>query len=163
MTEQELFLKAEKTVELLKKHNLKVSTAESCTGGMVASYITSVSGVSEIFEMGVTSYSCRIKNEALGVKKETLDKFGAVSKETAGEMAEGIREKSGSDIGVSVTGVAGPDSSEGHPAGYVFIALSAKDTLKTELLNIEPESRDFVRKEAVGSVFKLIETYIEER
>lgn len=163
MTEKELFLQAEKTVELLKKHNLKVSTAESCTGGMVSSYITSVSGVSEVFEMGMATYSCRIKNEALGVKSETLEKFGAVSKETASEMAESIRIKADSDIGVAVTGAAGPDGSEGHPAGYVFIALAAENTLIVKLLNIEPESRDFVRKSAVNAVFELIQNYIEER
>lgn len=162
MIEKELYQKAEKAVELLKSNKLTVATAESCTGGMVASYITSVSGVSNVFEMGLTSYSCRIKNEILGVNKETLKNFGAVSKETAGEMAINIRRISGSDIGVSVTGAAGPDGTEGHPPGYVFIALSAEDALKVELLNIEPKSRNFVRESATATVFKLIEDYIEE-
>ena len=162
LIEKELYQKAEKAVELLKSNKLTVATAESCTGGMVASYITSVSGVSNVFEMGLTSYSCRIKNEILGVNKETLKNFGAVSKETAGEMAINIRRISGSDIGVSVTGAAGPDGTEGHPPGYVFIALSAEDALKVELLNIEPKSRNFVRESATATVFKLIEDYIEE-
>ena len=162
MIEKQLYQKAEKAVELLKKNNLTVATAESCTGGMVASYITSVSGVSDIFEMGLTSYSCRIKNEILGVNEATLQKFGAVSKETASEMATNIRRIAGSDIGVSVTGAAGPDGTEGHPPGYVFIALSAENDLKVKLLNIEPKSRNFVRESAVAAVFELIEQYIEE-
>ena len=162
MIEKELYLKAEKAVELLKKHNLTIATAESCTGGMVASYITSVSGVSDIFEMGLTSYSCRIKNEILGVTNDTLEKFGAVSEQTASEMALNIKKLAGSDIGISVTGAAGPDGTEGHPPGYVFIALAAKNTLMVELLNIEPKSRNFVRESAVAAVFGLIEKYIED-
>lgn len=162
MINKQLFSLAEQTVSNLKQKNLSVSTAESCTGGLVSAYITSVSGVSQIFEMGITSYSCRIKNEKLGVKSETLEKHGAVSSDTAKEMAEGIRKLSGSDIGVSVTGVAGPDPSEGHPPGYVFIALSAKDKLITELLNIEPLSRDYVREKATESIFNLINNYIKE-
>ena len=163
MIEKELYLKAETTIELLKKHNLTVATAESCTGGMLASYITSVSGVSDIFEMGVTSYSCRIKNKILGVDNETLQKYGAVSKETATEMAVNVRNLANSDIGVSVTGAAGPSGTEGHPAGYVFIALSAKNDLKVELLNIEPKSRNYVREQAVSAAFSLIKQYIKEQ
>ncbi len=163
MIEKELYLKAENTVKLLKEKNLTVATAESCTGGMLASYITSVSGVSDIFEMGITSYSCRIKNKLLGVENKTLEKFGAVSKETATEMAVNVRNLANSDIGVSVTGAAGPSGTEGHPAGYVFIALSAKNALKVELLNIEPKSRNFVREKAVSAVFSLIEQYIKEQ
>ncbi len=159
----QLFESAKETVELLKKNNLKVSTAESCTGGMVSCFITSVSGVSNVFEMGVCSYSCRIKNEVLGVNKDTLDRFGAVSENTAREMAENIRNISGADIGVSVTGVAGPDSSEGHPMGYVFIALADGEETKVKLLNIEPISRNFVRETATLEIFKLIKSYIKEK
>lgn len=162
MINKELYSLAEQTVSNLKEKDLKVATAESCTGGLVSAYITSVSGVSQIFEMGVTSYSCRIKNEKLGVSSDTLEKYGAVSSQTAKEMAEGIRNLSGADIGVSVTGVAGPDPSEGHPAGYVFIALSTKDKLITELLNIDPISRDYVREKATQSIFNLINNYIKE-
>ena len=77
-------------------------------------------------------------------------------------MATNIRRIAGSDIGVSVTGAAGPDGTEGHPPGYVFIALSAENDLKVKLLNIEPKSRNFVRESAVAAVFELIEQYIEE-
>ena len=153
---------AEETVLNLKEKGITLATAESCTGGMVASFITSVSGVSEIFEMGVVSYSSRIKNEILGVSEQTLSEMGAVSEQTAAEMANGIRKKSGADIGVAVTGVAGPLGSEGHPPGYVFIALSSVKGTFTELLNINPESREFVRESAVAAVFNMINTYIKE-
>lgn len=162
MISEELFALAEKTVEKLKEKKLTVATAESCTGGMVASYITSVSGVSEVFELGITSYSCRIKNEILGVKNETLSELGAVSEQTASEMAENVRKIANSSIGVSVTGAAGPNGTEGHPPGYVFIAISGLNGTFTRLLNIEPESRNFVRESAVSAVFELIIDYIGE-
>lgn len=159
---KELAKKAEETVELLKLRKLTVATAESCTGGMVASYITSVAGVSDAFEMGMTCYSCRIKSEILGVSEQTLEKFGAVSENTALEMATNIRKISNADIGVSVTGAAGPDGTEGHPAGYVFIALSTKENTVVKLLNIEPISRNYVRETAVEEIFKLIQQYLKE-
>lgn len=160
---EQLFKSAEETIGLLKKHNLKIASAESCTGGMVSSYITSVSGVSDVFEMGITTYSCRIKHEALGVNKDTLDKFGAICDDTARQMAENIRKISGADIGVSVTGVAGPESSEGHPMGYVFIALADGENTIVKLLDIKPVSRNFVRESTVEEVFCLIKKYIKEK
>lgn len=162
MINEELFTLAENTVAKLKENNLTVATAESCTGGMVASFITSVSGVSEVFELGITSYSCRIKNEVLGVKNETLTELGAVSEQTAAEMAENVRKIANSDLGVSVTGAAGPNGTEGHPPGYVFIAVSGKNGTFTRLLNVEPKSRNFVRESAVSAVFELIIDYIGE-
>lgn len=157
-----LFEKAQQAVDLLKANNLKIATAESCTGGMVSSYITSVSGVSEVFEMGVTSYSKRIKNQVLKVKKQTLEQYGAVSESTAKQMAENIRTLSGADIGVSVTGSAGPDACEGHKAGFVFIALAHKDGCKVCQLNIEPKSRNFVREQTVLQLFDLIINFLKE-
>ena len=83
----EIYNTAEELVGLLKEKKLLIATAESCTGGLVSSYITAVPGSSAVFELGMASYSCRIKNEALGVKKETLDTLGAVSRDTARQMA----------------------------------------------------------------------------
>ena len=116
--------KAEETVKILKEKGLTLATAESCTGGLLSAVLTTVSGVSQVFELGVTSYSCRIKNEVLGVEAQTLTDFGAISEQTARQMAENVRRIAGSDIGASVTGVAGPQSSEGHPVGYIFIAVA---------------------------------------
>lgn len=159
---REVLNKAKETVKLLKEKQLKIASAESCTGGLVSAAITSVSGVSDIFEMGITTYSCRIKNKALGVKDETLEKFGAVSKETAMEMATSVKQLSDADIGVSVTGVAGPSGSEGHPAGYVFIAAAYKDDVTVKLLTIEPKGRNFVRNSAVIQLFELVKDILNE-
>lgn len=161
MIDQKLYIKAEQTVNRLKAKGLTIATAESCTGGTVSSYITAVSGVSSIFELGVTSYSCRIKNGILGVRKETLDRFGAISEQTAAEMAENVKKLAGSDLGASVTGVAGPQGSEGHSPGYVFIAVSGDRGTRVKLLDIEPKSRNFVKNSATAAVFELINDYIE--
>ena len=153
--------KAEEMVALLKEKNLKIATAESCTGGMVASYITSVSGVSQVFELGVTSYSNDIKNRILKVDAQTLENLGAVSAETAKQMAENVRDLAKSDIGVSVTGVAGPASQEGHPVGFVYVGFADKNTSFVKLLNIEPLSRNFVREQAVLAVFDTVMNHIK--
>lgn len=160
---KEILQKSEEAVALLKQKNLTVSVAESCTGGLVSAYITAVSGASDVFEMGLTSYSNRIKNEILGVSKATLDTLGAVSEKTATQMAENMREKAQSDIGLSVTGVAGPNSSEGHAPGLVHIAMSAPDTLKAKTLNIIPKNRNFVRETAVLEIFNLLINYLKEK
>lgn len=162
MINKELYKLAEQTITELKSKNLRIATAESCTGGMVASFITSVSGVSEVFELGITSYSNRIKNKILSVNQDTLDSFGAVSEQTAREMAANVRKIADSDLGISVTGAAGPDGTEGHPAGYVFIAIASKTEELVKLLNIEPKSRNYVREQTVAEVFALINNFIEE-
>lgn len=156
-----LIKQAEKTVALLKEKGLKIATAESCTGGMLSAFLTSVSGVSEVFELGITSYSIKIKNQVLGVDSSVLETKGAICEETAKQMAENVRIKADSDIGVSVTGVAGPSPSEGHPVGYIFIGISGKDKIKVKLLNLEPSDRDILRLSTVSEVFKLIEEYIK--
>ena len=153
---------AEETVQALKEKNLKVATAESCTGGLVSAALTCISGVSEVFELGVTSYSCRIKNEVLGVNKETLETLGAISEDTAKQMAENVRNKANSDLGLSVTGVAGPNTSEGHPVGYIFIAVSGKLGTRVELLELGPESRDALRETAAIKLFELTNKYIKD-
>lgn len=158
----EIYSTAEQLVKLLKEKNLLIATAESCTGGLVSSYITAVSGSSAVFELGVASYSCRIKNEALGVKKETLDTLGAVSRETARQMAECILKKAAADIGVSVTGVAGPDGSEGHMPGLVYIAAAYKGGTTVKELNISPISREYVREQAAEQLLKLALNTVRE-
>ena len=151
-----------KAVTLLKENNMTVATAESCTGGLVSSYITAVPGTSSVFELGITSYSCRIKNKILGVDENTLEVLGAVSPETAEQMAVNVKNLADSSIGVSVTGVAGPDGSEGHAPGLVYIAAAYDGGVQVEKLNIEPLSRDYVRETAVYEIFKLIIKIIGE-
>lgn len=125
------------TVELLKSKKLKLATAESCTGGLISKRITDVSGSSEVFEGGVVCYSNRFKENVLGVSRETLKKYGAVSRETAREMVKGVLSLTKADIAVAVTGIAGPASDyTNKPVGLVYIAVSdGKSTIVKKLLN----------------------------
>ena len=112
---------------VLKHKKQKISIAESATGGLISHILTNISGSSEYFDRGLITYSNRAKMELLGVNKITLEKYGAVSKDVAKQMAEGVRKKSDVDIGISTTGIAGPTGgSKGKPVGTIFIGLSTK-------------------------------------
>jgi PncC family amidohydrolase len=114
--------------ELLKEKALTLATAESCTGGMVASHIVNVSGSSEYFKGSVVAYSNEVKMKLLGVKEETLKRFGAVSEQTAIEMAEGVRKLLNTDIGISTTGIAGPTGGTPEkPVGLTYFGISHGD------------------------------------
>ena len=110
--------------EQLLRKQLTLAVAESCTGGLIVSELVEYPGISAVLLEGCVTYSNEAKMRRLGVKAETLAKYGAVSEETAREMAEGIAKTSGAAIGLATTGVAGPESSEGKPVGLVYIALS---------------------------------------
>lgn len=115
-------------VNKLIERKLKVATAESCTGGLISKRITEIPGASNVFELGVCAYANSIKEKVLGVKRETLNKFGAVSKETALEMAKGVRKISNADIGVSSTGIAGPGGgTKEKPVGLVYVAIDTEN------------------------------------
>lgn len=123
----------EAVVQSLLKQNKTLATAESCTGGLISKRITDVPGASAVFECGIVSYSNRIKSKVLGVREETLKAYGAVSEQTAREMAEGALRVSGADLAVSVTGIAGPDADgTDKPVGLVYIALSDGKTTKVQ-------------------------------
>jgi len=116
-------------VQLLKERGQCLASAESCTGGLLSKLITDMPGSSEIFWGSVVSYSNQAKMKLLGVSPETLENYGAVSRETAREMAIGIRKVSGADYGLSITGIAGPDGgTKTKPVGLVYIALAADNT-----------------------------------
>ena len=112
-------------VNRLKKQTKRISVAESCTGGLISKMITDTAGASAVFECAVTVYSNEFKKKLLGVREETLAEFGAVSEQTAREMASGVLGLSGADIAISVTGIAGP-SNEGttKPVGTVCIGVA---------------------------------------
>ena len=130
--------------ELLAEKNLKLAAAESCTGGLFASAITSVPGSSKIFDRGFTTYSNEAKMDMLGVSKEVLDEHGAVSKPCALEMAKGALKKSLADIAIAVTGIAGPGGgTEEKPVGTVYFALAAKTG---ECFSSEKHMRDRGRR-----------------
>jgi PncC family amidohydrolase len=114
--------------ELLKKLGLTLAVAESCTGGLLAHRITNIPGSSDYFMGGVVAYSNQVKNALLKVSEETLSTHGAVSRETAIQMAKGVRELLGTDIGIGITGIAGPGgATPTKPVGLVYVALSAPD------------------------------------
>ena len=114
-------------IEKLSLKGLKIATAESCTGGLISKLITDRSGASDVFDCGVCSYANCIKEKVLGVSRETLDAFGAVSPDTAKEMAEGILRLSDADISVSTTGIAGPSGgTPDKPVGLVYIGVATK-------------------------------------
>lgn len=136
---------AEAVVKKLIEKKLTIASAESCTGGMFAKMIVDVPGCSEILGESIVTYSNEAKMKYLGVKKETLEKFGAVSAETAKEMAEGIRAAAESDIGVSFTGIAGPDGGTAEkPVGLVYMAVAHSGGTEVKKLMIKG-SRDKVR------------------
>jgi len=116
----------EALVPELRARGKKIAFAESCTGGLCAKRVTDVSGASSVIEMSVVTYSASVKKKLVGVKDETVKSFGVISAECAEEMARGIRELSGADIGVSVTGLAGPTPDEGKPVGLVFVGVSTE-------------------------------------
>lgn len=115
---------------ILMSKGLSIAAAESCTGGMFGAALTDVPGISSVFDRSLVTYSNQAKIDELGVKAETLEKHGAVSEETAREMAEGVRRKAGTDIGISVTGIAGPDGgTDEKPVGLVYIGLSLEESV----------------------------------
>lgn len=117
--------------KLLFDNNFKISVAESCTGGMIASRLVSIAGISKVFKESAVTYSNEAKINTLGVKNETLEKYTDVSEETAKEMALGIAKKTGADIAISTTGIAGPrGASESKPVGLVYIGLYYKGNVK---------------------------------
>ena len=117
----------EVVVRLLKEKHLTISAAESCTGGMFAAAITNVAGASDVLKASFVTYSIKAKHMLVGVPYETIDKYGVVSPETAEAMAEGAMKALGADIGISVTGFAGPDADPGHNAGEAYIGYAYKD------------------------------------
>lgn len=128
---------------------MHIATAESCTGGMVSTAITAVSGASEVFDGTVVSYANEIKHRILGVKNETLESVGAVSEECALEMAEGVRRLMNADIGISLTGIAGPGGGTPEkPVGTVYLGVSDNEGTYAIRLSLSGD-RDCVRKESV--------------
>lgn len=154
----------EAVVALLKAQNKTIATAESCTAGSIPKRITDVPGASAVFQFGAVTYSNEYKERILGVRHETLERFGAVSAETAREMAAGIRRLTGADLGLSVTGIAGP-SSDGtnKPVGLCFIALDAADAQLCEELNTGRADRAFNRHYNASHALDLARRYLERR
>ena len=136
----------EEVISLLSEKGLTLTAAESCTGGLIAKRLTDVSGASAVFHGSLVTYSNRLKEKWLGVQAETLQTYGAVSAQTAREMALGARKAADADLAVAVTGIAGPNSDDTNkPVGLVFIALADKDSVTVE--KYENQFTDNVREQ----------------
>lgn len=155
---------ANEVVKLLKQSNLKVSTAESCTGGMLSQSLTSVQGASDVVEIGIVAYSNRIKNEALSVPLDVLMEEGAISAETAMYLAKNVRTLSDADIGVGITGNAGPTASENKPIGLVYVAIADRSKYYITKLELPSGySREKIRNYATLTALNTIRKYILAR
>lgn len=155
--------KAEKLVELLNKNSMHISFAESCTGGLLAKLITDVSGASNVFECGFVTYSNRIKTEVLHIPTSFIEKYGVVSAEVAGSMAKAARENSYADIGIGITGVAGPGPDGNIPEGTIYIGFSVKNQEKTmALLTGTENQRNYNRYSAAINAFSMAIEYLEK-
>ncbi|MBQ9180428.1 MAG: competence/damage-inducible protein A [Firmicutes bacterium] len=145
------------TGRLLLEKGLTLSAAESCTGGLFAKTMTDIPGISEVFDRSLVTYSNKAKMEELGVKAETLEKYGAVSEETAREMAEGLERVSGSDICISVTGVAGPGGgTEEKPVGLSYIGFRYKGETKCKEVRTRDVGRAFNRNRTMLNMINMI-------
>lgn len=146
--------------ELLFRHKLTLATAESCTGGLISQMLTNIPGISSVFMGGAVTYSNDAKEECLGVRRDTLLQYGAVSRQTAEEMAAGVRSRLKTDIGVAVTGIAGPDGGTPEkPVGLVYIGLSSeKGTVTKELRLLGNRKR--IRTITALHVFDMIRRHV---
>jgi PncC family amidohydrolase len=148
--------------EVLKKKKLKISIAESCSGGLISYNLTKLPGSSKYFIMGVVCYSNESKIKFLKVKKETLLKYGAVSMETCKQMCENLLKISKSNIAVSITGIAGPGGGTvKKPIGLVYIGIATKQTIKiNKFIYNKKLSRNNIQKETLKSTLKIINDHI---
>ena len=152
----------QKIVSLLKKKKLKLAIAESCTGGMLSSTITSVSGSSKVFTMGLITYSNQSKINLLKVPKRVIQKYGAVSTQCCLSMTNNLSKISKAEICVSITGIAGPKGgSKLKPVGLVYIGI--KDGKKTLInkYNFKNRGRNFIQKQAVKKTLRLLQDRLD--
>lgn len=149
-------MSAAEVIGALEARGWMLATAESCTGGMIAAAITDVAGSSSVFDRGFVTYSNAAKIEMLGVAPEALAAQGAVSEAVAAEMATGALARSGAQIAVSVTGIAGPGGSEHKPEGRVCFGLATRAGVRVETVEFGPLGRDAVRRAAVAHALQLV-------
>jgi len=149
-------------VELLQGNGLTVTSAESCTGGMLSARLINVPGASDIFKVGMVTYSNKAKRKFLGVKKGTLQKYGAVSRQTAEEMAKGAAYNNKADVAIAITGIAGPDGgSEEKPVGLVYIACNVKGNITVKEYRFKG-NRAKIRESATSNALILMRSCVLE-
>ena len=147
---------SERINQLFREHGRTLGSVESFTGGGFANAITNVSGASHFFKGGFVTYATEEKNRILGISYETIDRYGVVSQEVAGEMASHARSLLNVDYCVSFTGNAGPSAMEGKPVGEIYIGISFKDTCQVYEYHLEG-TRDEIKNKAIDIAFELLE------
>lgn len=153
---------AKDILTLYRAKGLRIATAESCTGGMVAAAITDIAGSSDVFDRGFVTYSNAAKSDMLGVLSQTLATHGAVSEPVAQEMAEGALAASAADVALSITGIAGPGGSDFKPEGRVCFGLARKGHATwVETIEFGARGRDGVRNAATDHALSLLLTAAE--
>lgn len=152
-----------KIAEILIKKGLTISTTESCTGGLLSSKLTDVSGSSAFVHLNFVTYANEAKHKILGVTLETLEKHGAVSEECALEMAKGLQRVTGADICVSTTGIAGPTGgSEDKPVGLMYSAIVYKDRAEVYKILLPSEyERTYMKQKFTEAVLKNVYTFLD--
>ena len=152
---------AEEVVKMLKAAKMTVTTVESCTGGLLSGTLVDVAGVSDVFNQAFVTYANEAKHSLVGVKQETLDSYGAVSEETAREMAEGGAKAAKADACLSVTGIAGPDGGTAEkPVGLVYIGCHVNGNTVVER-NVFSGTRREVREQSVLAALKLLKKQLQ--
>lgn len=160
-TEEDMTLE-KSVVDLLIANNLTIATIESCTGGLLAGRLINVPGVSEVFKSGFVTYSNKAKRKIVGVKKNSLHKYGAVSEKVASEMAKGTSQLSKADVTVSVTGIAGPDGGTADkPVGLVYIGCCVKGKVVVQKYHFSG-SREKIRNSSVAAALTLLRKCVLE-
>ena len=151
----------QKIVSLLKKKKLKLAVAESCTGGMLSSAITSVSGSSKVFSMGLVTYSNQAKTSILKIPKQIINKNGAVSVQCCLAMVNNLSKISKSKVCISITGIAGPKGgSKQKPVGLVYIGVKIRKKVIVNKYNFKNNSRTFIQKQTVKKALNLLANLI---
>ena len=150
-------MKLNKIVNLLKRKKLKISIAESCTGGMLSSVITSVSGSSKVFTLGVVAYSNQSKTKILGVSKNIIKKYGSVSEQVCLAMVKNLNKISKTNISVSITGMAGPrGGTKIKPVGLVYVGIKKGNRVEVKKYLFKNKGRSYIQKAAVSKCLGLI-------
>ena len=146
---------AARVVSAAARRGWRIATAESCTGGMVAAALTDTPGASAVFDWGVVTYSNAAKVQLLGVAQATLDAHGAVSEQVAAEMAQGARARSGADVALSITGIAGPGGSDHKPEGRVCFGIATGLGTRSETVEFGARGRAQVRRASVDHALRM--------
>jgi len=154
--------KSKKVVSLLKKKKLKISFAESCTGGLLSSAITSVSGSSKVFTLGLVTYSNQSKTEVLKVPKNIIRKYGSVSEQVCLAMVKNLSKISKTNISVSITGIAGPSGgTKIKPIGLVYVGIKKGNKIEVKKYLFKNKGRSYIQKAAVNKSLGLILSFLK--